>query len=86
MIEAAEESGALKPGGTIIEATAGNTGIGLALAAAIKGYRLILVIPDKMSMAKVFHLKALGAEVHMTRSDVVKGHPDYYQDVAVAQT
>jgi cystathionine beta-synthase len=82
MIEAAEAAGDLKPGGTIIEATAGNTGIGLALAAALKGYRLILVIPDKMSTAKVFHLKALGAEVHMTRSDVTKGHPAYYQDVA----
>ncbi len=89
MIEAAEAAGELPPGGTIIEATAGNTGIGLALAAAIKGYRLILVIPDKMSPAKIFHLKALGAEVHMTRSDVTKGHPDYYQDVAarlVAET
>ena len=82
MIEAAEAAGDLKPGGTIIEATAGNTGIGLALAAALKGYRLILVIPDKMSTAKVFHLKALGAEVYMTRSDVTKGHPAYYQDVA----
>ena len=89
MIEAAEAAGQLKPGGTIVEATAGNTGLGLALAATIKGYRLILVIPDKMSTAKVFHLKALGAEVHMTRSDVTKGHPDYYQDVAarlVAET
>ena len=82
MIEAAEAAGDLVPGGTIIEATAGNTGIGLALAAAIKGYRLILVIPDKMSAAKIFHLKALGAEVHMTRSDVTKGHPEYYQDAA----
>ena len=82
MIEAAEKSGDLPPGGTIVEATAGNTGLGLALVAAQKGYRLIIVVPDKMSQEKIFHLKALGAEVHLTRSDVTKGHPDYYQDVA----
>ena len=82
MIEAAERDGKLKPGGTIVEATAGNTGLGLALVAARKGYRLVLVIPDKMSQEKVFHLKAFGAEVVMTRSDVGKGHPDYYQDRA----
>ncbi|HLY54895.1 MAG TPA: pyridoxal-phosphate dependent enzyme [Stellaceae bacterium] len=83
MIEAAERDGRLQPGGTLIEATAGNTGIGLALVAAQKGYRLILVIPDKMSQDKVFHLKALGAEVRLTRSDVVKGDPAYYQDIAL---
>ena len=82
MIEAAERDGTLEPGGTIIEATAGNTGLGLALVAAQKGYRLIIVMPDKMSQEKVFHLKALGAEVRMTRSDVGKGHPEYYQDYA----
>jgi cystathionine beta-synthase len=82
MIEAAERDGSLKPGGTIVEATAGNTGLGLALVAARKGYKLVLVIPDKMSREKVFHLKAMGAEVVMTRSDVGKGHPDYYQDKA----
>ena len=82
MIEAAERDGSLKPGGTLIEATAGNTGLGLALVAARKGYRLIIVLPDKMAQEKIFHLKALGAEVHLTRSDVGKGHPDYYQDVA----
>jgi cystathionine beta-synthase len=82
MITAFEKSGQLKPGGTLVEATAGNTGLGLALVAAIKGYRLILVIPDKMSREKVFHLKAMGADVIMTRSDVGKGHPDYYQDLA----
>jgi len=82
MIAAAERDGRLKPGGTIVEATAGNTGLGLALVAARKGYRLVLVIPDKMSQEKVFHLKAFGAEVVMTRSDVGKGHPDYYQDRA----
>ncbi len=82
MIEAAEADGRLKKGGTIIEATAGNTGLGLALVAAQKGYRLILVIPDKMSQEKVLHLKALGAEIRLTRSDVNKGHPEYYQDMA----
>jgi len=82
MIEAAERDGRLQPGGTIIEATAGNTGLGLALVGRIKGYRVVLVVPDKMSTEKVLHLKALGAEVHMTRSDVGKGHPEYYQDFA----
>jgi cystathionine beta-synthase len=82
MIEAAEKAGKIAAGGTIVEATAGNTGLGLALVAARKGYRLVLVIPDKMSQEKVFHLRALGAEVRMTRSDVAKGHADYYQDAA----
>ena len=82
MIEAAERDGRLQPGGTVIEATAGNTGLGLALVARAKGYRVVLVVPDKMSTEKVLHLKALGAEVHMTRSDVGKGHPAYYQDYA----
>ncbi|MGE0733689.1 MAG: pyridoxal-phosphate dependent enzyme [Alphaproteobacteria bacterium] len=82
MIQAAELDGRLKPGGTIIEATAGNTGLGLALVAAQKTYRLILVIPDKMSQEKIWHLKALGTEILLTRSDVGKGHPDYYQDKA----
>jgi cystathionine beta-synthase len=82
MIEAAEADGRLKPGGTLVEATAGNTGLGLALVAAQKGYRLIIVVPDKMAQEKIFHLKALGAEVRLTRSDVGKGHPEYYQDMA----
>ena len=82
MIDAAERDGTLKPGGTIIEATAGNTGLGLALVAAQKGYKLILIVPDKMSQEKIFHLQALGADVVMTRSDVEKGHPAYYQDMA----
>ena len=82
MIEAAEKSGKLKPGGTIVEATAGNTGLGLAQVATLKGYKLILVVPDKMSSAKIQHLRALGADVRLTRSDVGKGHPDYYQDMA----
>ena len=82
MIEAAEREGKLPPGGTVIEATAGNTGLGLALVARAKGYKVLLVVPDKMSAEKVLHLKALGAEVHWTRSDVAKGHPAYYQDMA----
>jgi cystathionine beta-synthase len=82
MIEAAEKSGALRPGGTIVEATAGNTGLGLAQVATLKGYRLILVVPDKMAREKIQHLRALGADVRLTRSDVGKGHPDYYQDMA----
>jgi cystathionine beta-synthase len=82
MIEAAEQQGLLPPGGTVIEATAGNTGLGLALVARAKNYRVVLVVPDKMSVEKIRHLKALGAEVHITRSDVGKGHPEYYQDYA----
>src|SRR3954466_2205955 len=82
MIEQAEKRGDLKPGGTIVEATAGNTGLGLALVAAQKGYRLVLVLPDKMSQEKIFNLRAMGAEVVLTRSDVAKGHPEYYQDLA----
>ena len=82
MIEAAEYDGKLKPGGTVIEATAGNTGLGLALVAGAKGYRVLLVIPDKMSQEKIYHVRALGAEVRIVRSDVTRGHPEYYQDVA----
>jgi len=82
MVEAAERDGRLKPGGTIVEATAGNTGLALALIAVRKGYRTLIVVPDKMSQEKIFHLKALGAEVQLTRSDVTKGHPEYYQDKA----
>jgi cystathionine beta-synthase len=82
MIEAAEKDGALKAGSLIVEATAGNTGLGLALVASQKGYRVLIVVPDKMSQEKIFHLRALGAEVVMTRSDVTKGHPEYYQDKA----
>ncbi|MCY1340283.1 putative cystathionine beta-synthase [compost metagenome] len=82
MINSAERDGRLKPGGTIVEATAGNTGLGLALVGRAKGYRVVLVVPDKMSTEKVLHLKAMGAEVHITRSDVGKGHPEYYQDLA----
>ena len=82
MIDAAEKEGKIKPGGTIIEATAGNTGLGLGLVAAQKGYKLILVIPDKMSPDKIRHIRAMGVDVRLTRSDVQKGHPEYYQDYA----
>jgi cystathionine beta-synthase len=86
MIEAAEAEGSLQPGGTIVEATAGNTGLGLALVGARKGYRTLLVVPDKMAREKVLHAKAMGAQVVITRSDVGKGHPDHYQDLAEAIT
>ena len=82
LIQAAERAGEIRAGSVLIEATAGNTGLGLALVAAQKGYRLVLAIPDKMSQEKIFHLRAMGAEVVMTRSDVSKGHPEYYRDVA----
>ncbi len=82
MIEGAEKAGKIEPGATLVEGTAGNTGLGLALVAQQKGYKLILVVPDKMSREKIFNLKAMGAEVVLTRSDVAKGHPEYYQDLA----
>lgn len=81
MIDEAARRGDLKPGGTIVEATAGNTGLGLALVAGQLGYKVILVLPDKMSQEKIFNLRAMGAEVVLARSDVAKGHPEYYQDV-----
>ena len=81
MIDQAEKRGDIKPGDTLVEATAGNTGLGLALVAARKGYHLILVLPDKMSQEKIFNLRAMGAEVVLTRSDVGRGHPEYYQDL-----
>jgi len=81
MIEEAERRGDIKPGDLLVEATAGNTGIGLALVAAQKGYRMLLVLPDKMSQEKIFNLRAMGAEVVLTRSDVARGHPEYYQDL-----
>ena len=82
MIEAAERDRKIAKGALLVEATAGNTGLGLALVAAQKGYRLLIVVPDKMSQEKIFHLRALGAELRLTRSDVTKGHPEYYQDMA----
>lgn len=81
IVEAAERSRTLRPGGLIVEGTSGNTGIGLALAAAIKGYRCIFTIPDKMSIEKVKLLKAFGAEVVVTPT-VPHDHPDYYVTVA----
>ena len=81
MLEEAETRGDIKPGDTLVEATAGNTGLGLALVAAQKGYQLVLVLPDKMSQEKIFNLRAMGAEVVLTRSDVARGHPEYYQDL-----
>ena len=86
MIDAAERDGRLDPKApeppTLVEGTAGNTGLGLGLVAAQRGYRLIVVVPDKMSQGKIRHLRAMGAVVHLTRSDVEKGHPEYYQDLA----
>lgn len=82
MIAAAEEQGYLKEGGTIVEATAGNTGLALTLVGQAKGYKVLLVIPDKMSKEKIQHLRAMGADVRLTRSDVPHGHPEYYTDMA----
>jgi len=84
MIAAAEADGSLKPGGTLVEATAGNTGLGLAQVGLLKGYKLLLVVPDKMAREKIQHLRAMGVDVRITRSDVGKGHPEYYQDMAQA--
>jgi cystathionine beta-synthase len=78
MIEAAEREGRLRPGGLIVEATSGNTGIGLALAAAVKGYRCVFTMPDKMSQEKARLLRALGAEVIITPTAVPPDHPDNY--------
>jgi cystathionine beta-synthase len=78
IIERAEREGTLKPGGTIVEGTSGNTGIGLAIAAALKGYRCIFTMPDKMSQEKVRLLKAFGAEVIITPTAVPPDHPDNY--------
>jgi cystathionine beta-synthase len=82
MIAAAEKEGFLKSGGTIVEATAGNTGLALTLVGQAKGYKVLLVIPDKMSKEKIQHLRAMGADVRLTRSDVPHGHPEYYTDMA----
>lgn len=82
MIEEAERRGDIKPGDTIVEATAGNTGLGLALVASQKNYNLVLVLPDKMSLEKINTLRCMGVDVRITRSDVHAGHPEYYQDFA----
>jgi cystathionine beta-synthase len=82
MIEYAEENGDLKPGGTIIEATSGNTGIGLAIAAAVKGYKCIFILTDKVSMEKTRYLKALGADVVVCPAAAKAGSPDHYVETA----
>src|SRR5579884_1913283 len=82
MIEDAERRGLLRPGGTIVEPTSGNTGVGLAMAAAIKGYRMIFVMPDKMSAEKIALLKAYGAEVVITPTAVPPESPESYYRVA----
>src|SRR5689334_18484248 len=82
MIEAAERDGLLAPGGTIVEPTSGNTGVGLAIAAAIKGYRCIFVMPDKMSQEKISMLRAYGAEVVITPTAVEPDSPESYYSVS----
>jgi cystathionine beta-synthase len=82
MIERAEREGKLKPGGTIVEPTSGNTGVGLAIAAAIKGYRCIFVMPDKMSQEKISLLRAYGAEVVICPTAVPPESPESYYNVS----
>ncbi len=78
MIEAAEREGVLRPGGTIVEPTSGNTGVGLAMVAALRGYRMIFVMPDKMSQEKISLLRAFGAEVIVCPTAVEADSPDSY--------
>src|ERR1044072_6374755 len=82
MIDADEREGTLKPGGTIVEATSGNTGIGLALAAAVRGYLCIFVMTEKASVEKVRYLKALGADVVVVPASAKPGTPDHYLETA----
>ncbi len=82
MIEAAEKEGKIKPGGTIIEATSGNTGIGLSLVCAVKGYKSICVLTDKVSAEKINYLKALGTDVIVVSNALEHDHPDFYINVA----
>ncbi|MGB1574121.1 MAG: PLP-dependent cysteine synthase family protein, partial [Flavobacteriales bacterium] len=82
MVEAAERNGQLKPGGTVIECTSGNTGMGLALACAVKGYKLICTMSDKQSKEKIDILRAVGAEVFVCPTNVEPEHPDSYYSVA----
>ena len=82
MVERAEKEGLIKPGGTLVESTSGNTGIGLCLAAAVKGYKSIIVVTDKVSMEKRNYLKAFGAEVVVVPKNVPHDHPDYYMNKA----
>ena len=82
MVRRAEEAGLLAPGATLIESTSGNTGLGLAMTAAVRGYRCICTMPDKMSKEKIDMLKAYGAEVIITRTDLPHDHPESYVEVA----
>jgi len=82
VIDDAEKRGLLKPGGTIVENTSGNTGVGVAMVAAVKGYKAILTIPDKMSREKIDRLRAYGAEVIVTRTDVPPDSPESYYEIA----
>tara|TARA_B100000676_G_scaffold297291_1_gene338793 strand:- start:3370 stop:4746 length:1377 start_codon:yes stop_codon:yes gene_type:complete len=82
MVRRAEEAGELKPGATLVESTSGNTGLGLAMTAAVRGYNAIFTMPDKMSKEKIDMLKAYGAEVIITRTDLDHHHPDSYVEVA----
>jgi cystathionine beta-synthase len=82
MIDAAEEQGLLRPGGTIIEPTSGNTGVGLALLGAVRGYRVICTVPDKVSKEKQDLLRAYGVEVIVTPTELLPEHPDSYYGVA----
>ncbi len=82
MVRRAEEQGLLKPGATLVESTSGNTGLGLAMAGAVRGYKCVCTMPDKMSQEKIDMLKAYGAEVVVTRTDLAHDHPDSYVEVA----
>lgn len=82
MISEAEKAGLIRPGDTLVEATSGNTAIGLALISAIRGYKLVIVMTTKVSREKLSQIKATGAEVIITRSDVTKEHPEYYHNLA----
>ncbi len=82
MVRRAEEAGLIKPGATLVESTSGNTGMGLAVTAAVRGYRSVFTMPDKMSKEKVDMLKAYGAKVVITRTDLDHDHPDSYVEVA----
>ena len=82
MINVAEEQGLLKPGGTIVEPTSGNTGAGLAMVGAVRGYRVICTLPDKVSPEKIDLLRAYGVEVHVTPTDLLPDHPDSYYGLA----